>query len=158
MSDHQIETAFRRHCLSYDESPRLQELEARITQIQRDGHCVHRAVWLMALLVALSAATLGYGAALGDNFPYNTSPFITNVICALGVGSLISLLVFVGLRIICHKKLDQRREECRQVIEHLLASGLGSAATTTRRNGPIADGSRGPVPVSGGDNGAPDKL
>lgn len=125
MSDHQSETAFLRHCLSYDESPRRQELEQRIAQIQRDERCVRRAVWLMALLVALSATGLGYGAALGDNFPYNTPQFVTNTICAFGAGSLISLLVFVVLGIGYRRKLDQRREECRQLVQRLLEARLG---------------------------------
>lgn len=122
MSDHQSETAFLRHCDSYDASPERQELEARIAQIQRDEHCVQRAVWLMALLLALSATALGYGAALGDNFPYNTPQLVTNTICALGVGSLISLLVFAVFGITCRKKLDRRREECRLLVAGRLES------------------------------------
>src|ERR1017187_5559189 len=125
MSEHQRETAFLRQCILYDESARRQELEEGITQIQRDARCVRRAVWLMAVLMLLAMVGLGYAAVFLNNFPYNTSKHIINIICALGVGSLISLLAFVGLGMVYRKKLDQRREECRQLVTRLLESRLG---------------------------------
>ena len=97
MSEHQKHTEFLRHCLRYDESIEHQELEEGITQVQRDARCVRRAVWLMAILTALVVAGLGYGTVLVANFPYNAPQFIVNLIYAVGLGSLISLLVFVGL-------------------------------------------------------------
>ena len=129
MSEHQKHTEFLRQCILYDESAKRQELLAGIGQIQRDARCVRCAVWLMAILTALVVAGLAYGTVLVDNFPYNVPQFIVNLIYALGLGSLISLLAFVGLGMVYRWKLDQRREECRQRVARLLESRLGKPVT-----------------------------
>ena len=133
MSDHEKHTEFLRQCLLYDESTRRQELHERITRIQRDARCVRRAVWLMAMLIALVVAGLGYEVILVDNFPYNLPQLIINLVCALGIGSLISLLAFMGLGMVYRMKLDQHREECRQLVARLLESRLGKPVTTPLR-------------------------
>lgn len=143
MNDHEKHTEFLRQCILYDESARRQELHERITRIQRDARCVRRAVWLMAMLIALVAAGLGYEVILVDNFPYNLPQLIINLVCALGIGSLISLLAFMGLGRVYHSKLDQQREECRQLVSRLLASRLGKPVTTPGRdNGAAEDEAR----------------
>jgi hypothetical protein len=129
MSEHQKHTEFLRQCLLYDESAGCQELEQGIIQIQRNARCVRRATWLMVMLTALAAVVLGYGVVLVDNFPYNTPQFIIDIICALGVGSLLCLVFFVGLELFYRWKLDQRREECRQLVTKLLESRLGKPVT-----------------------------
>ena len=130
MSEHEKHTEFLRQCIGYDEGARRHELVKRITQVQRDAHCVRRAVWLMAILAALAVAALGYGTVLVDNFPYNMPHFFVNLIWALGLGSLISLLAFAGLGMVYRRKLDERREECRQRVARLLESRLGKPVTT----------------------------
>jgi hypothetical protein len=130
MSEHEKHTEFLRHCLRYGESTEHQALEKEITQIQRDVRCVQRAVWLMAILTALAMAILGYPAILEESFPYNFPQFTLNLICALGLGSLICLLVFVGLGMAYRNKLDQRREECRQLVMRLLETRLGKPVAT----------------------------
>jgi hypothetical protein len=158
MSEHQRETAFLWHCLRYEDSAEHQALDERITQIQRDERCVRRAVWLMALLTALVVAGLCYAAVLVDNFPYNTPQLIVNIICALGLASMICMVVFVGLRMVYRMKLDQRREECRQLVTKFLESRLGKRVTTPWREIRVGDGNRETIQVAGGRNGSPDKT
>ena len=134
MSDHEKHTEFLRQCILYDESTRRQELHERITRIQRDARCVRRAVWLMAMLIALVVAGLGYEVILVDNFPSNLPPLIINLACALGIGSLISLLAFMGLGMVYRMKLDRHREECRQLVTRLLETRLGKPVTTPLRD------------------------
>jgi hypothetical protein len=134
MSEHEKHTEFLRQCILYDESTRRQELHERITRIQRDARCVRRAMWLMVMLIALVVAGLGYEVILVDNFPYNLPQLIINLVCALGIGSLISLLTFIGLGMVYRSKLDQQREECRQLVSRLLESRLGKTATTPLRD------------------------
>jgi hypothetical protein len=134
MSEHEKHTEFLRHCLRYGESTEHQALEEKITQIQRDVRCVQRAAWLMAILTALTVAILGYPAILEENFPYNAPQFIVNLICALGLASPICLLVFMGLGMVYRRKLDQRREESRQLVTRLLASRLGKPVASPLRD------------------------
>ena len=158
MSEHQKHTEFLRQCILYDESAKRQELLAGIGQIQRDARCVRCAVWLMAILTALVVAGLGYGTVLVDNFPYNVPQFIVNLICALGLGSLISLLAFVGLGMVYRWKLDQRRDECRQKIARLLESRLGKPVYASWRDNRAGGENAGTARVANEANGSPVKI
>ncbi|HEX7617731.1 MAG TPA: hypothetical protein VF480_03320 [Verrucomicrobiae bacterium] len=154
MSEHQKHTEFLRHCLRYGESTEHQELEEGITQVQRDARCVRRAVWLMAILAALVLAGLGYGTVLVDNFPHNAPQFIVNLIYALGLGALISLVVFAGLGMVYRWKLDQRREECRQRVAKLLESRLGKPVAAPLQDNRAGGGVGGTARVAGEVNGS----
>jgi hypothetical protein len=130
MSEHQKHTEFLSHCILYDEGAGREKLVEEIAQIQCDINCVHHAVRLLAILIALAVAALGYGMVLMDDFLYRTPPFIINFIYALIAGSLICLLAFMCLGVIYRKKLDQRRDKCRRVVMNLLASRLGKSGET----------------------------
>jgi hypothetical protein len=47
-----------------------------------------------------------------ENFPYGVPYFIVNAVCALGLGSLISLLAFTGMGMAYRKKLGRRKDDC----------------------------------------------
>jgi len=158
MSEHQKHTEFLRQCILYDESARRQELHEGITQIQHDARCVRRAVWLMALLIALVVAVLGYEVILVDNFPYNLPQFVINIISGLGLGSLISLLAFLVLGLVYRKKLDQQREECRQLVTRLLESRLGKPVTTPSQNNHVGVGDGRIVRAANAVNGSAEKI
>jgi hypothetical protein len=139
MSDHQKHTEFLRECIRYDESARRQELMEEIVRLQRDARCVRRAMWLMAILIALAAFGFGYGAVLVRNFPYNLPQFIINTYCVLVSSCLICILAFAGLGMVYRMKLDRRREECRQIVRRLLESRLGkTVAMPAQDTGTIA--------------------
>lgn len=156
MSEHQRHTEFLRQCIVYDESARCQELDEGINRLQRDLRCVWRAVWLMFGLTSLMVAGLGYGVILADNLPYNIPQFMVNLICGLGLGSLICLLAFVGLGMLYRMKLDHRREECRQLITKLLESRLGKPITTSLRDDRVGKEYDSAVPVANEGSGSPD--
>ena len=69
-----------------------------------------------------------------SNFPYNLPQYVINIVCGLGMGSLISLLAFVGLGMVYRRKLDQQRDECRQLVARLLESRLGKPVATPLRD------------------------
>jgi hypothetical protein len=136
MSEYQRETEFLRQCILYDESAVRLELEAEVIHNLRNLRCVQRAAWLMAALTALAVVFLYYPAILLDNFPDSAPKFMVNLVCALGLGSFISLLVFVGLGMVYRKRLDLRREQCRQMVTRLLESRLGKTVTLPLRDTP----------------------
>jgi len=158
MSEHQKETAFLRQCILYDNSAERVGLEDRISRVQRDGLCLRRAMWLMALLAAMALACLGYGLIFVENVFYNTPQLIIAIICAVGVGSLFCLLVFLGLGIAYRNNLDQRREECRHLVTRLLESRLGKPVAAPLRDDHLSNGNHGAVPVVAGGNGFLDRA
>ena len=152
MSDHHRETLFLRQCILYEEGAERQQLEERIGRIQQDARCVRRAAWLMALLTALVVAGLGYAMVLVDNFPYSVPHFIITFALGVGVGSLISLLVFLSLGRFYRMRLDQRREECRRLVAKILESRLGKPVPLRRREDSAAGQDPRTVPVPAGDD------
>jgi len=155
MSEHQRQTAFLRHCLRHDDSAEHEALDKKITKLQREDRCVRQAVWLMAVLTALAVACLGYAAVLVANFQ---TLRIVQVISALGLASLISLVFFVGLRITYRLKLDRRREEYRQFVSKIMKSRPGPPGITPVQDSRVDDGNRGSVKPAGTVNGSPAKT
>jgi hypothetical protein len=129
MSEYEKDTAFLKQCLHYDNSPERQQLQEGMARIQRDQRCVRRAVWLMALLTALSAVGLVYTAVFlmdsSQDMKQFLTTFIPQVLCALGVGSFLCLLAFLGLGILYRGELNRQRERCRRLAARLFESSLG---------------------------------
>ncbi len=155
MSEHQRQTAFLRHCLRYDDSAEHEALDKKITKLQREDRCVRQAVWLMAVLTALAVAGLGYAAVLVENFK---TLRIVQIISALGLASLISLVFFVGLRILYRMKLDRRREEYRQFVSKIMKSRPGTPGITPVQDSRVGDGNRGTLPRADEVNGGAVKI
>ncbi|HZQ47524.1 MAG TPA: hypothetical protein VFC07_10960 [Verrucomicrobiae bacterium] len=130
MSEYQRHTDFLRRCVLYDKSARHLELIEGITRIQCNAHCVRRAVWLIMMLTALTLVALGYAAIMTGNFPDGMPQSIINIICGLGIGWLISLSAFMMLLLHYRLQLNERREECRELVVRLLESHLGKAGHT----------------------------
>lgn len=100
MTEHDKQTAFLRHIIRFDGTEECLRLEERIAQFQRDERCIQRVAWLMALLTLLALASLAYGAALLENFPFDQARVVFNAICMVGLASLICLVAFLGLLMI----------------------------------------------------------
>ena len=130
----------------------------RMAQIERDERTLRRAVWLVARLIALAVVGMGYSALLMDNYPEGTPGSVTHFIVrgcyALGLGSLICLLSFLGLGMVYRKNLDQRREECRELVTRLLESRLGQPVAAAWRDSPVGSGNDGIVQMTAGVNGS----
>jgi hypothetical protein len=158
MSDHQRETAFLRQCILYEDTVERHNLDARLTQAQRDERCVRCAVWLMALLTALAIAGLCYAAVFLADFPQDKSHLAIKVFGALGLASVISLVAFSGFWGVHRKELDLRREECRRLAAKLLESRLGKPITTPlleMRDNRVGEGNGTTVRVANEAHGSP---
>ena len=158
MSDHQRETAFLRQCIHYEDTVERHNLDARLTQAQRDERCVRCAVWLMALLTVLAIAGFCYAALFLADFPQNKSDLALTVFGALGLASLGALVAFTGFWGVHRKELDQRREECRRLAARLLESRLGHPITTSlrdRRDNRVGEGNGATAQVANQVSGSP---
>ena len=125
VTDHESHTAFLRQCLLYGDSAERHQLEEKLAQAQRHDRCVQRAVWLIALLIALSAVGLAYGAVLEDNFFFGESWFVIRLLSEIGLAALISLAVFVVLWVVYRRQLNHLRRQCRRLATTFLESRLG---------------------------------
>jgi hypothetical protein len=130
MTEHQRETAFLKYVIAFDDTAERRELEGRIAHVQRDARCVRRAASLLALVSALFAAALVYAVILQEDYPYNGSQFIIKLLCELGVASLISLVVLMGVSLTYRGKLNRLREECRRLVTRLLEVRLSKPHLT----------------------------
>lgn len=133
MREHHREMTHLRKFIAHDDTTERHEVEAKVTQAERDERCVRRAIWLMVVLAALAAVGLGYAAVLLEDYPQNLPRFFTHYMvkgsCALGLASLVSLICFVGLWTLYRNALHDRREECRQLAAKVVESRLGRPAT-----------------------------
>ena len=125
LSEHEREVSFLRYLMLYGDTNECMEQEEKITHAERNEHCARRAVKLMVVLTGLSLLGLGYAALLLEDFPPNTSQFLTRIFCALGLASLTSLLAFVALWLISRGELNEHREGCRRLVTKIVESRLG---------------------------------
>jgi hypothetical protein len=136
MSESDRHAAFLKQVICYGATEESVRLKERITQAEAEERCVHRALNLAILLITLAAAGLACWAALWDesasNTPWSARHVIANCLCGLGLGSLISILVFIVLGAVYHRRAGQRREEGRQFAEKLLETRLGKPAIPPR--------------------------
>jgi hypothetical protein len=122
---HEKEVSFLRHLMLYGDTNDCVELEKKIAHAERNERCARRAVWLMMALTGLSLVGLGYDALLLEDFPPNTSQFLTRIFCALGLASLVSLLAFAAFWLISRGELDEHRERCRRLVTKIVEARLG---------------------------------
>jgi hypothetical protein len=129
-SERERETDFLRQLIRYDDSAERDKLDERVAQIQRNEHCLRRAVSLMSALSALAMAGL-YGALtfLADD-PESKWRLPIKLMCWLGLASLISLVAFGGYWLAHRWELNRRRKECRRLVLNLLDLRLGKARST----------------------------
>lgn len=133
MSEHQKDTEFLTHLISYDDTDERRLLAERIEKLQRDQRCVRRAICLMILFAALAAAGISYAAVFLLQ-PTDLTRFLmqveVKVLSAFGFASLISVGVFFGLTLSYRKDLAGARDECRRLGLRILETRFGDRVTS----------------------------
>jgi hypothetical protein len=134
MSEHQKDTEFLTHLISYDDTDERRILAERIANLQRDERCVRRAIWLMALFAALAVAGICYAAVFLFH-PMNLAQFMMQltikILCALGLGSLICVLAFHAMCVSYRKELAGTRDECRRLAIRIMEDRLAAQLRKT---------------------------
>ncbi len=88
--------AFLQALLPHLDSEERRQLHEDLTKAEREGKCIRRAVFLMVVLLMLSAAGLGYCALLVPEVFRDPSHPLIRMLSVAGLGSLISQVVFLG--------------------------------------------------------------
>ena len=162
MSEHQKQTDFLTQCLLYDDTAHSCKLAKRIAQVQHDERRVRRALRLMAVLAMLAVVGLCYSAIFLAYYPQNvlgfTTQFTTQVFCVLGLIATICLLVFAYLGVVYRSELDQRREECRQLVTKVMESRLGRPVITPLQDSRVGEGNGQTVQTAAIVNGSPGRI
>jgi len=131
MSSHQIETAFLRRIILYDDGEEHRELETSIERVQRHQRCVQRVTYVLAPFPMLAIAGVFYAEILQETFAYNGFGIGLRLLCELGLASLVCLVGLVGLLAVYRLKLNRLRKECFQLVVRLLESHLGKPHIST---------------------------
>ena len=100
------------------------DLQARIQQAQHDEKCVRFAFTFVALVGGFALAGLGYCAVLHPEFLDSTTPTLVKIFCAIGLGSLICMLVFLGCWLYYRGNSNRLYEECRQTLIETIQTRL----------------------------------
>jgi hypothetical protein len=111
MSERQTQNKFLRELIESEECAQCIELQARITQTQRDESCSRSAVNLAVVLALLSLLGLGYTRVLSpDSFD---NSLILKTFTAIFVASTISVVGFIGFwwhyRNVCNAAYEEVR-------------------------------------------------
>jgi len=131
MSEHQKNTEFLTHLISYDDTDERRRLAERIASLQRNERCVRRAIWLMMVFAALALAGISYAAVFllhPTNFAQFIMQFEIKALSVFGLGSLISVGVFLGLALSYRRDLAGSREECRRLAMRIVETRLRAHA------------------------------
>jgi hypothetical protein len=122
MCERERQTQFLKGLLK-DGTEESKRLKAQITQAEHNERCIQRALILMVLVAVFSIMGLGYCAVLLPGFFDNATPLLVKLFCALGLGSLICMLIFGSCWLWYRKASNQVNEECRYFIARQLNQG-----------------------------------
>ena len=121
MTERDKQTEFLKQLLVLAEARAERGLHARIEQAQHDEKCVRYAFLLVALIGGCALCGLGYSAVLHPEFFENSMPTLVKLFCAVGLGSVICMIVFLGCwlwyRAISNRVYDETRALVMQLLQ-----------------------------------------
>src|SRR4051794_24693852 len=113
MSERQKETKFLKTLILCDDSAQGRQLQERIKAAERDERCIRGAVSVVVVLALFALSGLGYSAVFAPQSVQYSSFLGTRICCAFGLGSLISVTVFLGYWLWYRAVSNRVYEECR---------------------------------------------
>src|SRR5262245_4672182 len=95
MSERQKQAEFLKSLISLASPAIKRELQERIEKAEHDETCVRAAFTLVSLFGGFAIAGLAYCSVLHPEFFDNSTPTLVKIFCALALGSVICMLVFL---------------------------------------------------------------
>ncbi len=125
------ERAFLKLLIAHDTSKESRQLQHSLAQTERDERCIRRAVFLVVILFILSLVGVSYCAILLPEVLWKSNYHVLQSLCYLGLGSLISLVVFLGYLLWNRAVVSRLHGECRlRVLAVAKSQFKGGAAPT----------------------------
>ena len=124
MTERQKETKFIKNLILCEDSDQGRRLQERIKNAEKDEKCIRCAVYLVLVLTLLSVTGLGYSVVLVPSIARFSTHLATRVCCAVGLGSLICLAIFLGYWFWYRAMSNRVYEECRRFLRAALEGRL----------------------------------
>ncbi len=129
MTGRQKETRFLKTLLMSHDSAECHVLKERIKLAEQDEKCIRSAVYLVSILGLLSFSGLGYTAVLVPEFAQFHSHLATKFFCALGLGSVIGVSIFLVFWLRYRMATDRIYDECRLFVHSMVEAKSQSSAS-----------------------------
>jgi hypothetical protein len=130
MSEYQKQAAFLKSLMRYEDNAEHRLLAERLSTAERNERCLLGACRLVSVIALFGLAGLGYSAVLLPQFFDNSTHTIVQFFGALGLGSLMCLLVFGALWLWYRGTVNRIHEECRHLITSMIESRLSLPTST----------------------------
>lgn len=121
---HKQQGAFLKALLQQLVNGERHQLCESLVKAEREGKCIHRAMFLMVVLLLSSLAGLAYCALLLPDVFRSPSNLLIRSLLVLGLSSLISQVIFLGYLVWHRAVVTRLHEECRRLVLSLTQSQL----------------------------------
>jgi hypothetical protein len=125
---HRKPATFLKALIEHLDGQEHRRLSDRLAKAEGEERCVRHAVLLATLLLLLTAAGLGYCAILVPEVFHNPTHLMMRILAVVGLGTLISLAVFLGYLFWHRALVAALHQECRQQVLALARSRLNGHA------------------------------
>ena len=127
MSERQKATEFLKTLIQCDDSDQGRRLQDRILRAEKEEKSVRCAIFMVGLAMLVSLSGLCYSAVFVPQIRHYSSNFATKFFCALGLGSLICFLVFLGCWLWYRAMSNRVFADCRRFLRVVFESRLKQA-------------------------------
>ncbi len=128
MTERQKATEFLKTLIRCEESAQGRYLEEKILKAEKEEKCVRCAIFMVGLVVLLSLSGLCYSAVFVPQISHYSSHFATKLFSALGLRSLICLLVFLGCWLWYRAMANRVFADCRRYLWAVFESRIKHSA------------------------------
>jgi hypothetical protein len=99
-----------------NETDETRRLRKRLEQAAQNEHSICRALVLMIVIAVFAVLGLGYSAVLMPEFFDNATPLLVKLFCALGLGSVLCMIIFGCCWLQYRKRTNEVNEDCRAFL------------------------------------------
>lgn len=124
MTAHKKNSGFPKALLLHLDREECRQVLARLGKAECEVNCTRHAVFLVVVLLMVSVVGLGYCAILLPEVFHNRTHLLMRNLSALGLGSLISLVLFLGYLRWHRTVVTRLHEECQRLVLALAQTQL----------------------------------